>query len=67
MGVFASILTGMEWPSVRRADRLGPVSVHGVQGTCVTVTGGCACGGWAFSVPTSQSPLRLSGTEVRCD
>lgn len=44
MGVFASILTCMEWPSVRRADRLGPVSVHGVQGTCVTVTGGVHVG-----------------------
>lgn len=42
-------------------------SVHGVQGTCATVTRMCARVGWAFSVPTSQSPLRLSGTEVSCD
>lgn len=69
------VLTCMEWLSVRDVQTvLGPVSVHGVQGTCATVTGVCACGaltgarvGWAFSVPTSQSPLRLSGTEVRCD
>lgn len=68
------VLTCMEWLSVREVQTvLGPDSVQGVQGTCATVTG-CACGaltgapvGWAFSVPTSQSPLRLSGTEVRCD
>lgn len=64
MGVFASDfdMYGVA-VSKRCTDRLGQVSVHGVQGTCVTVTGVCACGGWAFSVPTSQSPLRLSGTE----